>query len=67
MTLPPRWCQLQVTRNNAVVHLPSGVLRDWATEQANLLEEASFTDEVKAHGAAVILLNGGNIGELPFA
>ena len=55
------------SRNSAVVHLPPGVLRDWATEQAKLLEEASFTDEVKAHGAAVILLCGGNIGELPFA
>lgn len=55
------------SRDSAVVHLPPGVLRDWATEQAKLLEEASFTDEVKAYGAAVILLCGGSIGELPFA
>ena len=55
------------SRNSAVVHLPSGVLRDWATEQAAFLKEAGFTDEVKAHGAAIIRLCGGSIGELPVA
>ena len=55
------------SRNSAVVYLPAGVLRDWATEQAMLLKEAGFSDEVKAHGAAIIRLCGGTIGELPVA
>ena len=55
------------SRNSAIVHLPAGVLKDWATEQAVLLKEAGFTDEVKAHGASIIRLCGGSIGELPFA
>ena len=42
-------------------------MRDWATEQAVLLKEAGFADEVKAHGAAIIRLGGGSIGELPVA
>ena len=55
------------SRNSAVVHLPAGVLSDWATEQAMLLKEAGFSDEVKAHGAAIICMCGGSIVELPVA
>lgn len=55
------------SRNSAVVYLPAGVLSGWATEQALLLKEAGFSDEVKAHGAAIISLCGGEIGDLPFA
>ena len=55
------------SRNAAVVDVPPGVLSEWATEQADLLESAKLQDETKAFGAAVVLLCGGNIGDLPIA
>ncbi len=56
-----------VTRNSAVVDLPPEVLAEWASEQARLLERAKLPDETKAYGASVVLLCGGEIGNLPVA
>ena len=53
------------SRNSAEVDLPPEVLTEWSSEQAKLMESAKLEDEMKAYGAAVVLLCGGDIGELP--
>ena len=53
------------SRNLAIVDLPPEVLAEWSSDQAMLLESAKLEDEMKAYGAAVVLLCGGDIGELP--
>ena len=56
-----------VSRNEAVILAPPDVLTKWASEQATLINEASLSDEEKVRGAEVVLLFGGEIGDLPFA
>lgn len=53
------------SRNSAEVNLPPEVLAEWSSEQARLLESAKLEDKMKAYGAAVVLLCGGDIGKLP--
>lgn len=54
-------------RNSAFPIAPPGVLASWATEQAGLLAEVQLRAEDKARAAQVVLLCGGDIGELPVA
>lgn len=54
-------------RNSAFPIAPPEVLAAWATGQAELLMAASLHGEDKARGAQVVLLCGGEIGNLPVA
>ena len=56
-----------VSRNEALIAALADVLAKWASDQATLIFDASLSDEEKARGAEVILLFGGEIGNLPFA
>lgn len=54
-------------RNSAFPIAPPGVLAAWATEQAELLTSAELHGEDKARAAQVVLMCGGDIGDLPVA
>jgi hypothetical protein len=54
-------------RNSAFPIAPPGVLGAWATEQAELLASAELHGEDKARAAQVVLMCGGDIGDLPVA
>lgn len=54
-------------RNSAFPIAPPGVLAAWASEQAELLTGAELHGEDKARAAQVVLMCGGDIGELPVA
>jgi len=54
-------------RNSAFPIAPPAVLAAWSTEQAELLTHAELHGEDKARAAQVVLMCGGDIGELPVA
>jgi hypothetical protein len=56
---------ITASRDSAVPNVPQEVLRDWATEQAELISRLSISDERKAMAAETVLCCGGNIGDLP--
>ncbi|MBI4662517.1 MAG: ATP-binding protein [Verrucomicrobia bacterium] len=54
-----------VARDVAIPIVPANVLRAWATEQAELLAKTRISDRLKAHGTAVVMALGGEVGILP--
>jgi hypothetical protein len=56
-----------VARNSAMPTVPAPVLREWATEQAKLIESAKVSGEHKLEAASLVMLCGGDASVLPVA
>jgi hypothetical protein len=53
-------------RNSAMPTVPTAILREWASEQGKLIAKQKLSFDNKLSAAAVVLLCGGQIGDLPF-
>jgi hypothetical protein len=56
-----------VARNEAMPIVPATVLRNWATEQAELIAASKFSGTDKLSIASLVMLLGGNASCLPIA
>lgn len=56
-----------VSRDSAMPTVPAGVLRAWASEQAELVAKMNITGRQKLHAAQVVMLLGGVPTDLPIA
>jgi hypothetical protein len=56
-----------VSRDSAMPTVPAIVLRRWATEQAALLASSKLPGSGKLRAAAIVMMLGGEIGNLPIA
>jgi hypothetical protein len=57
---------ITAARDDATILAPPSKLKDWITEQGQLISKLPVNDRVKMHAAAIVHSYGGKIGELPF-
>jgi hypothetical protein len=56
-----------LARNSAMPCVPGPVLREWATEQANLIASAKIWERHQLEAAGLVMLCGGDASGLPIA